>query len=86
MFLLPDLVAVGLLQKYRPDHGGDTGDDHRVIKSCIYIPGLRDHRQAWTLDSDGRYTQIRAEPTGDGPEAVGTHETLMRLARERLGE
>lgn len=47
---------------------------------------LRDRRQAWTLDADGRYTQLHPEAEGNGPERVGTHRTLMRLARERIGE
>lgn len=40
---------------------------------------LRDGRQAWTLDADGRYTQLHPEGDGNGPETVGTHQTLMRL-------
>ena len=41
---------------------------------------LRDQRQAWVLDSEGKYTQLSPEE-GDGPEAVGTHQTLMDLTR-----
>jgi polyphosphate kinase len=44
---------------------------------------LRDHRQAWVLHSDGSYTQLHSEGTGDEPEAVGTHLTLMELTRRR---
>ena len=40
---------------------------------------LRDRRQAWTLGSDGRYTQLSPE----GADGVGTHEALMELARRR---
>jgi polyphosphate kinase len=47
---------------------------------------LRDQRQAWTLDAEARYTRLHPETEGDGPEAMGTHRTLMRVARERLGE
>jgi polyphosphate kinase len=43
----------------------------------------RDQRQAWSLDSDGRYTQLRSERSGEEPEAVGTHLTLMELTRRR---
>jgi len=47
---------------------------------------LRDRRQAWTLDAEGRYTQVHPEADGDGPETVGSHRVLMRVARERMGE
>jgi polyphosphate kinase len=47
---------------------------------------LHDRRQAWTLDENGRYTQLRPDGDGDGPETVGTHQTLMLKARERIGE
>lgn len=47
---------------------------------------LRDHRQAWTLDAEGRYTQVHPEADGAGPETVGSHRVLMRVARERMGE
>ncbi len=46
---------------------------------------LRDHRQAWVLGSDGRYTQLQPEGKGGDPETLGTHQTLMNLTRERLG-
>jgi polyphosphate kinase len=42
---------------------------------------LRDQRQAWILNSDGRYSQLHAETSGEGPEAAGTHATLMELTR-----
>jgi len=44
---------------------------------------LRDHKNAWDMNSDGTYT-MRTVPKGadpDSPEALGTFETLMRLAR-----
>ncbi|HTW45210.1 MAG TPA: polyphosphate kinase 1 [Acidobacteriaceae bacterium] len=50
----------------------------QVLEIC-----LRDRRQAWTLDVEGRYTQLR--PEGDGnnkPENIGTQEALMHLAAE----
>ncbi len=47
---------------------------------------LRDQRQAWTFDGEGRYTQLHPQGDGNGPETVGTHQTLMQLARERMGE
>ena len=46
---------------------------------------LRDQRQAWKLDADGLYSQLHPEEDGNGPEATGTHQTLMQLARERMG-
>ncbi len=46
---------------------------------------LRDHRQAWVLGSDGRYTQLHPEDKGGDPETLGTHQTLMNLTRARLG-
>jgi polyphosphate kinase len=47
---------------------------------------LRDQRQAWTLQSDGSYVQLRPEKATEGPEARGTHQTLMDLARRRFNE
>jgi polyphosphate kinase len=49
-----------------------------VLEIC-----LRDRRQAWVLGADGRYTQLRPDGADDGPEARGTHEVLMELARRR---
>ncbi len=46
---------------------------------------LRDHRQAWVLGSDGRYSQLQPEGMGGDPETLGTHQTLMNLTRARLG-
>ena len=37
--------------------------------------------QAWILESDGWYTQLRPEGDTDGPETLGTHETLINLTR-----
>ena len=44
---------------------------------------LRDHRQAWALNSDGTYTQLHPHDgdNPDGPETLGTHQALMNLAR-----
>jgi polyphosphate kinase len=44
---------------------------------------LRDQRQAWVLESDGKYVQLRSTPDATGPEANGTHKTLMDLALAR---
>ncbi|QNI30110.1 polyphosphate kinase 1 [Alloacidobacterium dinghuense] len=44
---------------------------------------LRDQRQAWVLGSDATYTQQRPAKGADGPEAMGTHQTLMDLALTR---
>jgi len=45
---------------------------------------LRDRRQAWTLDSGGRYSQLQPEGNGEIPEAIGTHEMLIHLAGKHL--
>jgi polyphosphate kinase len=42
---------------------------------------LRDRRQAWVLQDDGSYVQLRSEEGEDG--ALGTHHELMELARRR---
>ncbi|HTZ58123.1 MAG TPA: polyphosphate kinase 1 [Acidobacteriaceae bacterium] len=47
---------------------------------------LRDQRQAWLLESDGKYVQLRPNPGAIGPEANGTHQTLMDLARARAAK
>jgi polyphosphate kinase len=44
---------------------------------------LRDRRQAWVLESDGIYVQLHPDPGAIGPEAAGTHRTLMDLALAR---
>ncbi len=44
---------------------------------------LRDQRQAWILNSDGRYAQLLSEPSSEAREAMGTHATLMELTRRR---
>jgi polyphosphate kinase len=48
----------------------------RVLDIC-----LRDRRQAWVLDDAGNYTQLHYDGSNDGPEALGTQESLMQLAR-----
>jgi len=47
---------------------------------------LRDKRQAWVLGPDARYVQLRPEEGASGPEGVGMHETLMKLATERANQ
>ena len=42
---------------------------------------LRDRRQAWVLDEQGRYTQLQPDGDGEGLEGRGTHETLIELAK-----
>ncbi len=44
---------------------------------------LRDGRQAWILQSDGTYSQLRPEDGAKGPERIGTHQTLMDLTTTR---
>jgi polyphosphate kinase len=44
---------------------------------------LCDQRQAWDMKPDGSYVQRTPVPGATGPEAVGTHQTLMDLARKQ---
>src|SRR5882757_2857403 len=44
---------------------------------------LHDQREAWVLDVDGKYEQLRPASGSIGPEANGTHQTLMNLAMAR---
>jgi polyphosphate kinase len=44
---------------------------------------LRDRRQAWVLNEEGTYSQLSPDGPAGGPKTVGTHETLMELARRR---
>jgi polyphosphate kinase len=44
---------------------------------------LRDYRQAWALGQDGKYSQLSPAGADHAPEWLGTHETLMELARRR---
>ena len=46
---------------------------------------LRDRRQAWTLGSDGNYSQLQPGGDTEGPETLGTQQALMNLARLRAG-
>jgi polyphosphate kinase len=40
---------------------------------------LNDRRQAWVMDADGQYTQLRPQDPGD---ELGTQQALMNLARQ----
>src|SRR5262249_50801175 len=40
---------------------------------------LKDQRQAWRLDPDGSYTHLRPQTAADGPERLGTHQTMIDL-------
>jgi polyphosphate kinase len=44
---------------------------------------LRDRRQAWMLQKDGTYSRLEPGEANDGPETLGTHATVMDLARGR---
>jgi polyphosphate kinase len=44
---------------------------------------LRDRRQAWLLDSDGRYARVCPERAAEADDATATHVTLMELTRRR---
>jgi polyphosphate kinase len=52
------------------------------LSEILYIC-LHDRREAWVLESDGKYVQLRPESGAIGPEAAGTHQTLMDLALAR---
>jgi len=52
-----------------------------ILDNC-----LRDQRQAWTLVPEGEYCQLSPKENSEGPEAIGTQETLMNLALARIGE
>ncbi len=39
--------------------------------------------QAWVLDAEGKYVQLHPASGSIGPEANGTHQTLMNLALAR---
>jgi polyphosphate kinase len=47
---------------------------------------LKDQRQAWLMDSEGSYTQVRPQTPGDGPESQGTHQTLIDLTKRRVNQ
>jgi polyphosphate kinase len=44
---------------------------------------LRDQRQAWLLNCDGRYSQVCSERAGEPGDAIATQLTLMELTRRR---
>jgi polyphosphate kinase len=48
---------------------------------CLNIC-LHDQRQAWVLQPDGNWTQLKPDDE-NGVEVAGTHQILMNLARER---
>ncbi len=50
----------------------------KILSIC-----LQDRRQDWMLQEDGTYSQLHPEGATEGPETVGTHETLMEMARRR---
>jgi polyphosphate kinase len=48
---------------------------------------LNDHRQAWDMRPDGTYAlRDAADLDAEDPRLEGTHQTLMRLTRERIGD
>jgi polyphosphate kinase len=46
---------------------------------------LADKRNAWQMQPDGSYVRLTPEPGEEGPAALGTHDTMMRLALARHG-
>jgi polyphosphate kinase len=45
---------------------------------------LNDRRQAWVLDSNGDYTQLRPDEHSEPMQALGTHQAVMNLMRARM--
>jgi polyphosphate kinase len=68
------------------------------VVTPIFAPGLRerlweflniclgDQRQAWVLAADGSWSQLRPEAHAGIPESVGTHQTLMSMARANAAD
>jgi polyphosphate kinase len=46
---------------------------------------LRDGRQAWTLESEAKYSQAQPRGESEGPESLGTQQVLMNLSLLRAG-
>ncbi|HKE39330.1 MAG TPA: polyphosphate kinase 1 [Casimicrobiaceae bacterium] len=46
---------------------------------------LRDRRQAWEMQRDGRYTRLQPNSETTGPESLGSHVWLMETVRRRTG-
>ncbi len=44
---------------------------------------LRGERQAWTLNAEGHYTQLRPQASGDRPEHLGAQHALMTQTQRR---
>ena len=57
---------------------------HRIRLWEILQVCLQDQRNAWELQTDGSYQQLKPDSPA-GPGAAGTHETMMQLALERHG-
>jgi polyphosphate kinase len=49
---------------------------------------LSDKRQAWVLDTNGTYSQLRPDGEGSssGAEELGTHRAMMDLASSYCGD
>jgi polyphosphate kinase len=56
---------------------------HRERLWEILEVGLCDERQAWTLGSDGKYTQLRPAPDASGAAVTGSQAWLIDVARRR---
>ena len=67
--------------------GGDHADRVAAVRERLWeiLEMMRnDQRQAWDMKADGSYV-LRTPPAGaTGQEAIGTHQTLMNLTRQRL--
>jgi polyphosphate kinase len=49
-----------------------------ILSTCLV-----DHRQAWEMQSDGTYVQLRPQPGTGHTESMGTHAWLMLRHRDR---
>jgi len=62
--------------------------DNRMLRARLWEildVNLRDRRQAWRMQSDGRYVKVPPSEDALGPEALGSHAWLMETARRRTG-
>ena len=60
--------------------------EHRPLKEKLWEMlqiMWQDRRQAWQMQSDGRYIQRQPEPGSDAPQDIGTAEAMMKLTRKR---
>jgi polyphosphate kinase len=61
-----------------------SGDNKAKLWEFLEIC-LGDRRQAWVLDSEGVYTQLRPDENTASRDALGTHQAVMNLMSGRAG-